>query len=349
MADQWKFLLCNSSDLSFIRELRNAHDRTLNVDINKSGSASGWLPMSDKAASLIQLWSTCIVAQYGSTIFWSGPISNRRISYAQGRVSFNAVGWFDRLMNFLVQDNPSVQYANQDAGAIASSLIGKARAQDPHLPITMGSVTLTQNRTITYQRDQNIGQAINDLVQLESGFDWYIDPVTRQFNVVAQLGQDRPSCKWSFIADGQSQQSNLADLEVFEDGTAIVNWIAPRGQYGTITPVQEPVSQDAYGVFMEAPSISDVVDSNILTAYANAELVYRAQPRVTYTLTPKSSAKVTVPRLFRSFNIGDTTYLTARRDQHVITDQAVRIFGVTLAIQDNGAEVLSNLQTTAGG
>jgi hypothetical protein len=88
-----------------------------------------------------------------------------------------------------------------------------------------------------------------------------------------------------------------------------------------------------------------VVDNNILLAYANADIVYRAQPRLTYDLTPKPSTKATVPRLFRDFNLGDTTYMTAKRDYVEVEDQATRIFGVSLAISNAGTETLSKLQT----
>lgn len=344
----WRFLLVRTSDMSLIGEMKNAHDRQLSVDLNKSGSASGWLPTSDPLAQKVRPWKTAVVAQYEDTWYWSGPVKSRQLSFAQGRLTFNAVGWYERLMSFLIQDQ-QVVYTAADAGFIAADLLDRARAQDARLPITLGSVAVTQNRTITYQRNQNIGQAISDLVALESGFDWYIDPVTRAFHIVERIGRTRPECKWLFIADDVRGESNLSEVVEDEDGGTVVNWISPIGQAHQLTPQIDPDSIDELeGVFMEAPSLSDVVDDNVLLAYAAGELVYRALPRVTYTMTPKSSSKGSVPRIFREFDLGDTTYLTARRDGFSVVNQGERIFGVTLSIQDNGSELLTNLQTTAG-
>lgn len=355
MAVGWEFYLADVASLNPYGKLRGAADRTLSVDLNKSGSASGSLATSNEMSKKIWPWSTALVVQYTtpereSFIFWSGLVNSRKTSLASGRVSFSAVGWFERLMHLNLQDQ-TLEFANQDAGAIVTVLLAKALELDPRLPITIGTVETTQLRTITYNLDQNIGQAILDLVELEAGFDFYIHPITRQLNIVSRLGDVRPAAKWTFLADRDatgfqlSQHSNLSDVEEDVDG-AVVNDIRPRGSFGSGYAV-DVESQAQYGVFMEAPSLSDVVDNDILNAYANAEIVYRAQPRVVYTMTPKPSTHPKALKLFRDFDIGDTTFLTARRDFIDIVDQATRIFGVSLNIGPTGVETLTNVQTTA--
>lgn len=351
MAAGWEFIVARSSDRKPIGKLRRCHDRTLSVDLNKSGQAGGWVPTDDPLTRLIVPWATCLVVQYTTEsheqfTFWSGPFNNRRTSLAQGRATFSAVGWFERLMHLNLQDQ-QLQFSNQDAGVIVAALLAKARLLDPRLQITMGVNELTRLRSVTYNLDQNIGQAILDLCNLESGFDWYIDPISVTLNIVAKRGDDRPNTRWMFIGDGKSEHSNLSEVEENMDGSTLVNDVRARGQYGTGGAVDFE-SQAQYGVFMEAPSLSDVVDTNILIAYANGEIVYRSQPRVTYTMTPKPGTDTKVPKLFRDFDIGDTTYLTARRDYIDVVDQATRIFGASLAISDTGVETLTNLQTTAG-
>lgn len=340
----WKFLLYTSSDLELIGEMRNCHGRGLKVDLNKSGSARGWNPTSDQIARQVWPWQTCLVVTYGGQWYWSGPINSRNTSLASGQASFTAVDWFDRLMHLNL--SARVTYTGQDASSIAAALLELAREQDPTIPITLGTVEATQYRTITYEIDQSIGQAIQDLAALESGYDWYIHPRTRQLNIVARRGVDRPNCKWLFYADHRSQQSNLEDVEEIVDGNTLVNDITPRGKSGS-GHAEDPDSIFRYGRFQERPSLSDVVDPNILNAFANAEIVYRSEPRVTYTMRPKPSSKASVPKLFRDFDLGDTTYLTARRDYVVVNNLAQRIFGASLEISDTGLETLSDLQTTA--
>lgn len=358
MAPGWEFLVADSRSMEVIGALRNAHSRQLEVDLNKSGSASGWSPMTEPIAPYIYPWSTCLIVNYSSAdresfTFWSGPFNSRNTDMEGNKVSYSAVGWFERLMHLNLQDlTLSFSYVvdgvdvGVDAGLIAAALLAKARELDPLMPITLGLCELTQRRTITYSLDQNIGQAIIDLANLESGFDWYVDPIDRTLNIVAKRGAVLESCRWTYIADGRSENSNLANCVEDVDGSTLANDVRARGKFGSGLAI-DVVSQDGYGVFMVADSLSDVTDTNILVAYANAEVVFLAQPRTTYTLTPKPSTNPTVPRLFRDFDIGDTTFLTARKHFISIESLATRVFGATLAISDVGTETITNLQITA--
>lgn len=329
--------------------MRNAHDRSLSVDLNKSGSSTFWLPTQDELSRYVYPWSTAVAFQYldeqkNEFIFWSGLVQGRVTDMASGRVNVSVVDWYDRLMRLNLQDL-TLEFSDQDAGFIAFSLLEKARELDPNLPITIGTIEPTQLRTITYQRDQSIGQAIIDLATIEAGYDWYIDPVDITLNIVAKRGIFLKEQRWTFFGDGKSLRSNCSNVVESVDGTVVANDIRPRGEYNSGFAVDTD-SQARYGVFMDQPSLSDVVETDILNAYANAEIVYRAQPRVTYSITPKPNTSVIVPRLFRDFDIGDSMPLTARRDFIDIEDQPIRIFGVSLGISDQGTETLSNLQTT---
>lgn len=352
MAPGWEFLVADSRTMEEIGTLRNAHDRQLEVDLNKSGSASGWSPMTDPIVPYVYPWSTCLIVNYNSAdrasfTYWSGPFNNRNTDMEGNKVTFSAVGWFERLMHLSLKDL-TLPFLNEDAGVIVTALLAKAKALDPSLPITMGVCEITQLRTITYALDQNIGQAIIDLSNLESGYDWYVDPVDRTLNIVARRGLVLPSCRWTYIADGRGENSNLSNCVENVDGSTLANDVIARGQYGTGEQV-DAASQAEYGVFMQVDSLSDVTDTTILEAYAGAEVVYLSQPRTTYTLSPKPSSNLRVPRLFRDFDVGDTTFLTARRYFIRIENLATRIFGVTLAISDVGTETITNLQITADG
>lgn len=347
MSEGWKYLLANSFDLSVIGEIRSAHDRKLSVDLTKTGSADCWMPIQDRLSGEVVPWKTCIIAQHDNDYFWSGPVKSRSADLANGRVTISAVSWFERFSGLLLTEQSMITpYVNQDAGNIISLLVDIARSIDSSLPISMGLVVPSQIRTITYSIDQSIGQAIQQLVDLESGVDWYIDPTTRQMNIVPRLGTNREKVKWLFIGDGKSKQSNLSNCVENVDGSTVVNDFRARGKYATGYH-DDPLSKSQYGVFQESQSLSDVTDTNVLVAYAGAEIFYRAQPRTTYTLSPKSSSKLTVPKLFRDFDIGDTTYLTARRGFVNIIDQPVRIFGASLDIRNDGSEQITNLQITA--
>jgi hypothetical protein len=301
------------------------------------------IPIEHPNARDVSPWESCIVAQRNAEVMWSGPVNKMSSDLKTGKMNVTAIGWFDKLMRLYLPDQLSFTAA--DAGSIISSLLSVAVSIDPKLPIRMGSVEVSQPRTITYAADQNIGQAIIDLSQIEDGIDWYVDPVTRKLEIHARIGQDRPSCKWTFLGDGISKASNLDNVVQDTDGD-IVNDMRVHGK--NATGVQDDgVSKARYGVFQEVTSLSDVVDPTILVAYAGAEILYRSEPRITYTLTPKSSSKASVPVFGRDFDNGDITYLTVRRGFINVVDQAQRIFGVTLSIQDNNTTMLTNLQMTA--
>lgn len=341
MAQSWRYYLARSSTLEIFGELKRSHDRKLDVDLNKSGSAGCWIPLSSQLARTVWPWSTALVIAHDDDVFWSGPNINRTTSLKSGRISISAVGWFERLNHLLNQDDK--QYPSQDIGAIISDQIDLARIQDPDLPITMGTVETSVSVTYTARKDSSFGSVILSLVDVESGVDWEIDPVTRELNIFARRGVDRPEIKWTYLPN--SNNSNLDDIVETIDGSELVNDHKSRGTSGTGEATDLP-SQLTYGVFQEVASLSDVVNSDILIAYSNAEIVYRSQPRTTYQLIPKPNTKATVPKFMRDFDIGDTTYLTARRDDFEIVDQAIRIFGVGLDISDLGTETLRDIHTT---
>lgn len=350
MAKGWRYILAKSRDLEVITTFKEIKGRTLSLDLNRSGSAGANVPMREQKSEEIFPWSTCLIVQRDDEAIWSGPINSRSIDFESGIVSFTAVGWFERLMHLQVQDL-QVQYTDKDAGYIVQQLLLLAEVQDARVPVTMGTVESTQLRTVTYSRGQSIGQAIMDLVELEAGFDWEIDPVTRKFNIFAKKAVDRPDCKWIFAFDEDtgkpSTQNNLKSVTEEIDGN-IVNDIRPTGASGQVTGITDVTSQDEYGVFQESPTMPNIVNTNILVAYGQAELAFRSEPQVSYTMTPKSSASRTVPRLGKDFDIGDITYLTVRRSWVQAIDMPQRIFGASLSISDVGdIETLTNLQTRA--
>lgn len=350
MAKGWRYVLATARDMEVITTFKECRNRTLTLDLNKGGSAGAVVPMSQQGSEKIYPWSTCLIAQRDDEPVWSGPVNSRSVDLSTGMVTFSAVGWFERLMKLQIQD-ALVQYTDKDAGYIVQQLLLMAITQDPRLPITIGTVEATQLRTITYTRGQSIGQAILDLVELEAGFDWYVHPLTRQLHIYAKRAAYRPNCNWIYAFDDRTgkplPQSNLSNVVEDIDGD-IVNDMRPIGAAGQVVGPVDVVSQDQYGVFQESPNIPEIVNNNILVAYAQAELAFRAEPQVRYTMTPKASSTKTVPRLGRDFDIGDITYLTVRRGWIQSFNMPQRIFGASLSISDVGdIETINNLQTRA--
>jgi hypothetical protein len=317
MAEGWRYFLADSKSLEIIGELGEAKSRTLGTDINKSGNASCTYPLDAPYAEFIWPWRTALIVMFDDDWFWSGPISMRTRQWASGKVVINAIGWFEKVMRRIVLELDGLAYTNMDAGAIAFALLDYANSVGDTL-VRPGIFEGSQVRTRTYVRDANIGQEIMNLAELEAGYDWYVDPVTRRLNIVERRGALREDVVWYAVQDGEvveydghrraSSGNNLADVQDVADGTTVVNQI-------------------------------------FLDAYANGEMVYRAQPKTTYQLTPKSNADERVPRFKIDFDLGDTMPLVCKRGTMEIVGEHVRAFGVDLDIQDNGVAHISRLQT----
>lgn len=361
MTYDWNFLLADSRTMKPIGEIVQANNRQLTVENNKSGSASTTFRMSDPLSRVIRPWKHCLITQLDAgdaynDWYWSGPLNNVSRDFAAGTCSINAVGWFELLIARLLAADST--YTGQDAGVVAQAVLALANALSP-TGITPGVLQSTQIRTATIARDTSIGQQIQNFGELEAGYDWVIQTIKarmKQLDILTRRGSVRPEIKWIFDIDydklhPDTQISNCKNVVENEDGSTVVNDMYARGRFATglASDIQ---SQFDYGIRQEAPSLSDVVDTNILLAYANAEILYRKDPRITYQITPKNSAAasengVSVPRLVTEFDIGDTNLLTAKRDGYEVVDQAVRNFGTTISIQNNGTTDITNLQTAA--
>lgn len=256
-------------------------------------------------------------------------------------------------------------YANQDAGAIAIALLNKANT-DGATKITPGSVQPTQPRTITYQQFSNIGKEIKSLSDIESGYDYVVDPITRALNIYNRTNATNfPSTpggtfasgpSWIYSADRTSTlrfdygvgKDNLSSIVKRLDGSTVVNRLNVKGKYA-LGQASDATSQSTYGVFEDVISLPDVVDAStsVLPFYANAEIAFRKNPKVTYDISVKPGDNS--PKLFVDFNIGDrgTINTGANVFSGVQTNQAIRIFGVQLSVDAEGNERISGLQLSA--
>jgi hypothetical protein len=228
-------------------------------------------------------------------------------------------------------------------------------------------------RTRTMSVGQKLDSAIQELSDIESGFDYKIstekviiagDPqqktlLRRRFILKRDLikvgttlfgiGQDRPNVvfghKWG--------PRNVMDISPTNDGSKMANRIIVKDSNGRSFIAQDFDSISEYGLFQDTITISDAGYSDtILMAYAQAELAYRRVPFTTYSVKPKSfMGRRNVPRLFRDYNVGDICYIVSREKNLPIgvdTKQAIRIFGVTVALDNEGNETVNTLQTAAG-
>lgn len=221
----------------------------------------------------------------------------------------------------------------------------------------------TALRNKTYQRYQSIGAAMQELTEYENGCDLYITPEDRKLWVYRK----RQTITDVVFGFGWGP-NNIQQFQRQLDASTVVNFMQATGRPGTTPQYADtrdpafggwrigpngtldpsPNSQDEYGLFEEVVSLSDVGDVGVLGTYAAGEIYVRYRPRIVYSITPfPFSPGNSVPEPFVDYNVGDRVLLTAKLlPRLTIENQAVRVFGISVTIDEEGNERLGALQTS---
>lgn len=389
----WLFSRRNQGLGDPISEL-TAHDRNLQVQLDSSGKATFWMHLLDPMCANVIPHQTAIVTFRNGTPLWSGPVTNADEdsqassgeNKGQDKLSVTAMGWKQILDQRILHTGAEFQamigsqtYAGlgtESATQLAYSAINGAtfplmamdllkRANiDSPTGIIPGSIYGSQQLgNLTLQQFQNVGQQITNLSNIENGFDFVIDPLRLTFDIYCQqglssgfngYGVNRPNALFTY-------PGNCTAAKRTQDGTRTSNRVEATGQYG-IGRADDLTSQQQNGLLESNVSLSDVVDPNILIAYANAEVTVKKNPWTVISFNPRGLiasdlVKPGVPRLFDDYWLGDVVYAIINRGPRfqvgtTSTPQPVRVFGATIAIGDDGTEKVSSIQSTystAGG
>lgn len=347
----YRFDLVNAYSLAKIGTLHSARDRILDVTLNRPGNARFWMPTFAEYAKDVKKIKTALLVYVGNSCVWGGPIWGIQRDLEQRRMSITAVGWFQRLMRRMIYLNQvgDQPYSSMDAGTMAINLLAKANARGvvpagapSATMITAGSVQASINRTRRFEVGQYIGQEIIKLSDIENGFDFYVDPISRQLHIYyPRYGQDRPDVLLAYNWGPRNVQNVLPQ----EDAETKVNGMLARGKYGNAW-AEDADDIAEFGLLEDAVQLADVTDDNILLAYAGGEVLTRTNP-LTYNVILKPETEDAVPQFFVKYGLGDTVYLTARGDLDAINRQPMRVFGATINIDNQGNSRVSSLKTQA--
>ena len=362
---QWEYLVgwdesMNPDSFDRIGEISNASNRNLQLQLNRPGSASFNIPLTDSIASEIIPQKTCILAYRDNQIRWSGPVwgMQEQASSGQETLTVNAMGWAE-LAKHRLTDYRTV-FADQRDYAIARSLLMAASRRFPfpfifELPLEQG-----YERTRTVEKYANVGSVIEELSEIENGFDYEVVWDSTKNSLVwrffRRIGVDKPAVHFAY----NWGPDNLTSINRNFDSARLANHVTATGQNATAfapPDTANPVSgggsaaQLEYGLFEEQAALSEVVDVNILLAYAGAEVLYREEPIQTFDFTPKAITAGNpndIPEMFTDYVLGDTVRLTAKKGRMDFTAQPVRIFGASINIDNEGNETITQIRTQAG-
>lgn len=362
----WRFILADSNTMENIGEIR-APNVSLDLALNRAGSCNFTIPQDDDLAGQIENVTTCVKAYRRDVPIWSGMVWNcEDVLEEQKSLQVSAVGWFEQLNHRKLRYEKKYQNNTFTGGQIALDLVNIANNQKDGLISTanpdgtgtiwptflvLGLSSDTQLRNMSYERWQNIGQAIIDLSNIENGYDFKIDPISRIINIyTSAIGSPvrklRPESQFGY----NWGPNNLRTFRRQLDTSSLVTQFHAVGRFATATAAAGNVSSGPmakYGLWEDHQALSEVVDLNVLSAFANGEVATRSVPRVIYSMNPFpwSPNDGRVPEPFVDYDIGDHVYFTAKYLPRInIQRQAVRVFGIKLSIDSEGNENIDDLQ-----
>jgi hypothetical protein len=262
-------------------------------------------------------------------------------------------------------------YEDIAADDIAYLLLETLNEENPSesLPVAVGTSVgaappfNNPPRTRTYKRYTNVGQAIQELSDIENGFDFEVDPATRALNLYHSLvggtihgkGSTKSDVRFGYLTgpDNLSSFSRQLDGQIVSNDTIVTgkNGAGRAVELASITTAGTAFWAGVSGGLgyriQDVISLSDVPDLEILQAFAGVETTLRSFPRQTYNFVPRpySTGQKTL-RPFVDYGLGDIVYVSADRGRVNVTNQAVRIFGFDIAIDENGVERVTNISTS---
>lgn len=340
MPNRWRFDLVTSNDLTKIGELSLARNKSLQVALNKAGAFSFEYPMEGPLASYINDVTTAVRIVKNGNVVWTGPVWTLSDS-TPNTIQVGCVGWLQTLEKRVTKvawGDPLV-FENIDAGTIALNLLTRSNADHAGVNyLTPGTAQATQLRSREYTPYTEVLNEIYALSQIESGYDIDIDPDVRQLNIVTRLSNVQDNIWFAY-------GKNIQTFERASDTSRLCNRMIAYNSEGAAAQADDVNSQNTYGLFEEAVSLSDVIDVGVLAAYANVEVAVRANPLRVSSFTMRKWTDGD-PSVFEDFDLGDIVKINVVTDRLNILRQAVRVFSFTVGFDENNNEQVGSIQTT---
>jgi hypothetical protein len=368
---EYKFVLANSATMVNIGELK-ATNKSVELILNRPGSASFRLPMNEDLAEEVVEHTTCVkvyrITPTTNQLIWSGPIWNVEDIAHQDAIQVSCVGWFEYLNRRQLRYEKIYSGGTWNAGAIALDLLNIANNQkdgplSPTFPdgtgttrptgIVVGTSTDTSMHNRTYAPWSNIGAAILEWSDIENGYDFEITPDTKTMNIYpsafpGQINRDRPQAQFGF----NWGPHNLLEFTRTREMNSLRNSQIAQGRLGLTALAQNTTSMNTYGLHEGVDQLSQIKELGSLQAFASAEVAVRSIPRVVYKVLPHPFAPdhLHVPEPFVDYRVGDRVYITAKKEPRIsILRQAVRVYAMSITVDEQGWERVSNLQLSPNG
>lgn len=377
---RWQFTLhqrlLSASPLAAtsMMELVGAHGRNLQTAWNTPSTLQFSIDGRSAAASYIQELTTEVVAwRVPETGAAAQPMFRGVVAQTEDEISVDrhtiTVTCHDRMAElmrrYLTSPNPLV-YSQLDQDNIVINLVNMAINMaapfqyTDFLPLqvvgynptggTRGFPGSGVRRDRTYQGGQSIGQAIDDLSRVSSGFDWtIICEADNGYDYLAiwypNKGRDQT---YPILMYGQNVQSVTRSV----NSADYANYWRSAGNNGQSDPTQPQLIGEAWnndatdathgiGLWQAMDDASDVTIQQTLIDKANGDLLLNGQlvPQYTLELTPGTFKEMGTGVNTGLISIGDTFPLVIQSGRLNVST-IVRILGIEFDIGDDGDETV---------
>jgi len=345
MTSGWKVRVLNSAGKRLATLIR-ARDIRVGLKLSGTPSASFVLDIDDPKADDTTL-STGVndieIERNGNKIF-RGRIWNKTKNYDEdnGEVRVDAYGYFALLDKRLAGKDEPREFADADAGTIVSTLISESQAETGgNLGITIGTIQTSTTRTRSY-RYKRISEAITELADAETGFDFEITPANI-FNVYYPF---QGSTKRNIIF---KYPGAIERVEQIDQSGEIVNFRVGLGKAFGETEIRtrssDATSITTYGRREDVSNYRDVDNVTTLGNMISGDILRSKNLVAVYRITVNQDSS---NYEWGDWDVGDSVVFKVETDKWNL-DKALRILSVDFQVDDEGREIVIFTTGEVGG
>lgn len=260
----------------------------------------------------------------------AGPLWDMTVSTDSKSISCSAQSLEDYLDVRMVRD---VSYVTTDQVNIAWDLVNDSQAlTDGGLGLTSGVLLTGITRSMEYKTYdcKYILEAIQDMSEMEDGFDFWISPSNRQFHAI----YPRPAIDRSLHL---VYPQHISSYAVTYYGKYLRNRVVVQGPDPAYVVAVDTTSLATYGLREYGDALKDAATSNDLTEYTGHLRDIRKDVKGYPTLVLRGQ----VIDIFDPFSItyGDKVKVTIQ-DGYVQIDEQYRYKGAQVTVNKNGDETI---------
>lgn len=324
-------------------EFKTFRNLTFGKNLDNYAPCSFEIPSNDFAgATLIALrrYSVSVYRRQDDdpvgVLVWAGEQALKKGHLSSSKdnwVLIQCFDWFEQLYHRIT--SADVRYDGIDAGMIAWDMINTAQT-DPSgfgdMGITEGDITETVVRDRKYF-NQNIGEAIINLCNVSSGFDFEITN-DKEFNVYPVKGTDLSE---SIIFE---YGKNITDVDVTEDFINIVNRSIVLGEASDVDELRRVDRnntdfQSMHGLRESVTSEMSVTELQTLNDKGDAVLRKYQLPLLILDISVLPSSTPSIV----DFSLGDLVRVVIKNETYDINKE-YRVFGWEVKQGNNNSETL---------